>query len=59
VREVLLTEENRFRTLLQQGRLLVSRQRSRGPLSDEDYRYLHDTHGLPRELVAGLLSELA
>ena len=59
VREVLLTEENRFRTLLQQGRLLVSRQRSRGPLSDEDYRYLHDTHGLPRELVVGLLSELA
>jgi len=59
VREVLLTEENRFKTLLQQGRILVSRQRSRGPLSDEDYRYLHDTHGLPRELVVGLLSEFA
>jgi alanyl-tRNA synthetase len=37
----------------------VSRQRSRGPLSDEDYHYLHDTYGLPRELVIGLLTDLA
>lgn len=56
VREVLLTEENRFETLLRRGRPLVSRQRSRGPLNEEDYRYLHDTHGLPRELVDGLLA---
>jgi alanyl-tRNA synthetase len=59
VRETLLTEEERFRTLLHRGRLLVSRQRSRGPLSDEDYNYLHDTQGLPRELVIGLLTDLA
>jgi alanyl-tRNA synthetase len=51
VREMLVTEENRFRTLLRRGRTVVSRQRSRGPLTDEDYRYLHDTHGLPRDLV--------
>jgi alanyl-tRNA synthetase len=57
VREILLNEENRFETLLRRGRTLVSRQRFRGPLSDQDYRYLHDTHGLPRELVVGLLSE--
>jgi alanyl-tRNA synthetase len=57
VREILLNEENRFETLLQRGRTLVSRRRCRGPLSDQDYRYLHDTHGLPRELVVGLLSE--
>jgi alanyl-tRNA synthetase len=58
VREVLLSEEDRFRTLLRRGRPLVSKQRSRGPLGDDDYRYLHDTHGLPRELVDGLLSEV-
>jgi alanyl-tRNA synthetase len=57
VREVLLTEENRFRELLRQGRVHVSRRRSRGPLSDDDYRYLHDTHGLPEELVVDLLEE--
>jgi len=35
----------------------VSRRRSRGPLSDEEYDYLYDTHGLPRDLVVTLLSE--
>ncbi len=57
-RDILLDEEQRFRELLHRGRELVSRQRSRGPLSEEDYGYLYDTHGLPRELVVGLLSEL-
>jgi alanyl-tRNA synthetase len=55
VRDVLLDEERRFSTLLQRGRLLVSRQRHRGPLTEDDYRYLHDTHGLPRDLVQTLL----
>jgi alanyl-tRNA synthetase len=58
VRGVLLSEEDRFETLLQRGRRVVSRQRSRGPVSDEEYGYLYDTHGLPRDLVVGLLSEL-
>ncbi|WP_412543554.1 alanine--tRNA ligase-related protein [Longispora sp. K20-0274] len=57
VREVFGDEERRFRDLLRRGRPLVRRQSSRGPLGEEDYRYLHDTHGLPRELVTGLLSE--
>jgi len=59
VRQVLLDEERRFDELLERGRKVVSRQRSRGPLSEVDFRYLHDTHGLPRELVVGLLSELS
>jgi alanyl-tRNA synthetase len=50
---VLLEEERRFRSLLERGRTVLSRYP--GPLSDEDYRYLHDTHGLPRELVLSLL----
>ncbi|MEU4641535.1 alanine--tRNA ligase-related protein [Micromonospora sp. NPDC023814] len=58
VREVLSGEEWRFRELLRRGRPVVRRRRSRGPLTDEDYRDLHDTHGLPRDLVDGLLSEV-
>jgi alanyl-tRNA synthetase len=58
VREILLNEENRFETLLQRGRRVVSRQRTRGPLTDQEYGYLYDTHGLPPDLVVGLLSEL-
>jgi alanyl-tRNA synthetase len=55
VRDVLIDEERRFSTLLRRGRLLVSQQRYRGPLTEDDYRYLHDTHGLPRDLVQTLL----
>ena len=51
VRTVLEDEERRFRTLLQRGRQLLLRWRVGEQLSDEDYQYLHDTHGLPRELV--------
>jgi alanyl-tRNA synthetase len=53
---VLHAEERRFRQLLERGRRLVDRQLSRGPLTDDDFRYLHDTHGLPRDLVATLLT---
>ncbi|MFF4783330.1 alanine--tRNA ligase-related protein [Streptomyces griseorubiginosus] len=54
VREVLLEEERGFDRLLERGRRLLSGPRYRGPLSEEDYDYLHDTHGLPRDLVTGL-----
>jgi alanyl-tRNA synthetase len=54
VRDVLLDEERRFGTLLERGRRLLSRPEYQGPLGDEDFAYLHDTHGLPRELVVGL-----
>ncbi|MEU4382829.1 alanine--tRNA ligase-related protein [Micromonospora echinofusca] len=57
VREVFTGEERRFRELLRRGRPVVLRRRSRGPLTDADYRDLHDTHGLPRDLVDGLLAE--
>ncbi|HEX4226085.1 MAG TPA: alanine--tRNA ligase-related protein [Pseudonocardiaceae bacterium] len=56
IRDVLIDEERRFRKLLERGRVLVSRQRSRGPLTQDDHDYLHDTHGLPRDLVESLLN---
>ncbi|MBV6702243.1 alanine--tRNA ligase-related protein [Kitasatospora aureofaciens] len=54
VRRVLLDEEHRFVRLLERGRQVLSRPRFRGPLSEEDFHYLHDTHGLPRDLVLNL-----
>jgi alanyl-tRNA synthetase len=57
VREVLRDEERRFGELLRRGRQVLSRRLSRGPLREEDYDDLHDTHGLPRDLVLSLLSE--
>ncbi|MGN9919355.1 alanine--tRNA ligase-related protein [Micromonospora palomenae] len=57
LRQVLVDEERRFRALLRRGRPVVERCRSRGPLTDTDYAWLHDTHGLPRELVDGPLGE--
>ena len=56
VTEVLLGEQRRFAALLERGRAVLSRRRGSGPLTEEDYRYLHETHGLPREFVAGLLT---
>jgi alanyl-tRNA synthetase len=57
VRRVWLDEERRFRDLLSRGRPLVRRQLRHGPLGEEDYHYLHDTHGLPREMVDLLTGE--
>ncbi|MCX5384102.1 alanine--tRNA ligase-related protein [Streptomyces sp. NBC_00083] len=54
VREVFLDEEHRFTRLLERGRRILSRPRFSTPLDEEDYSYLHDTHGLPRDLVRGL-----
>ena len=53
LRSVLLDEQERFRSLLHRGRRVLSRHSV--PLSEEEYRFLHDTHGLPRELVDLLL----
>jgi alanyl-tRNA synthetase len=58
VRDVLAAEELRFAELLARGRSLVHRLYPAGDLSEEDYAYLHDTHGLPRELVTSLVGEL-
>lgn len=55
--DVLRDEERRFCGLLQRGRQEVSRRLRRGGLDEHDYRSLHETHGLPRELVDNLLTE--
>lgn len=56
-RRVLLEEERRFRRLLERGRQVLARPRFQGRLLDEeDFLYLHDTHGLPRDLVVSLRS---
>jgi alanyl-tRNA synthetase len=57
VRKVLLHEERRFGQLLTRGRKVVARMSPGRPLNAEDYRYLHETHGLPRELVTDLLPD--
>jgi hypothetical protein len=46
VREVLREEEQLFAALLRRGRLVVGRMLSRAPLTDGDYRMLHETYGL-------------
>jgi alanyl-tRNA synthetase len=57
VREVLREEQRRFGELLVRGRTLLSSGNFSGPPTEAEFRYLHETHGLPRELVSGLLSE--
>ncbi|MFK4069848.1 alanine--tRNA ligase-related protein [Streptomyces sp. NPDC029674] len=57
VRVVLLDEERRFRRLLERGQRILSQPRFQGPLSEEHLHYLHDTHGLPRDLVLSLRPE--
>jgi alanyl-tRNA synthetase len=52
---VLLDEESRFRDLLSRGRRVLSRRRGTGPLTEEELRYLHQTHGLPPEFVPAML----
>lgn len=54
VMELLLDEERRFRKLLERGSRILSGPRYQGRLTEQDYDYLHDTHGLPRDLVISL-----
>jgi alanyl-tRNA synthetase len=58
VRQVLLSEERKFTELLRRGRSLLPRLYPSGQLSEADYEFLHETHGLPRELVTELAVEL-
>jgi alanyl-tRNA synthetase len=53
---VLRDEQRRFGDLLVRGRAVLSRRRSSGAPTEEELRYLHDTHGLPPDLVTGLLA---
>jgi alanyl-tRNA synthetase len=57
VRDVLVYEERRFGALLRRGRPLIERLLERGPLTDEDLHYLHDTHGIPGDLVDEVLGK--
>jgi len=59
VREVILAEEQRFAGLLTRGRKVLGQFGPGQPLSDKELTYLHQTHGLPRELVTDLLDEPA
>jgi alanyl-tRNA synthetase len=56
VRGVLRAEERRFSGLLASKRKVLDELRDGRPLTSADYTYLHQTHGLPRELVADLLA---
>lgn len=56
VHEVLGDEERRFAGLLTRGRKVLSQLRPGQPLTDQDLAYLHETHGLPPDLVTELLA---
>lgn len=58
VRAVLLSEERKFGELVARGRSLLRRLYPGGLLGEDDYRYLHDTHGLPREVVTELVGKM-
>jgi alanyl-tRNA synthetase len=55
VRRILIDEEIRFGNLLERGRRIISHERFQKTLDQTDFDYLHETHGLPRELVQSLL----
>ena len=54
IRRILIDEEIRFSNLLDRGRKILSHERFHKSLDETDYEYLHETHGLPRELVDSL-----
>jgi alanyl-tRNA synthetase len=56
VANVLRGEEQRFAGLLTRGRKVLAQLGPGRPLTDADFRYLHQTHGLPPELVTELLA---
>ncbi len=59
VADVLLSEERKFGELVRRGRSLLSRLYPSGQLTEDDYEFLYETHGLPRELVSELVTGLA
>jgi alanyl-tRNA synthetase len=56
VREVLRGEEQRFGALLTRGRKVLAQLGPDRPLTEADLAYLHETHGLPPELVNELVT---
>jgi alanyl-tRNA synthetase len=55
VTDVLVGEERKFRELVSRGRSLLRRLYPSGRLTEQDYEFLRDTHGLPRDLVTDWL----
>jgi alanyl-tRNA synthetase len=55
----LAAEERRFRELVSRGQSLLERLYPSGRLTEDDYEFLRDTHGLPRELITELLGDYA
>jgi alanyl-tRNA synthetase len=55
IQDVIDREERQFRGLLTRGRKILTGYTQ--PLSPDDLRYLHETHGLPPGLVGELLAE--
>ena len=55
VSDVLAAEERKFRELVSRGRSLLRRLYPSGRLTEEDYEFLRDTHGLPRVVITELL----
>ncbi|HEX9066858.1 MAG TPA: alanine--tRNA ligase-related protein [Streptosporangiaceae bacterium] len=56
VSTVLADEERRFRGLLGRGRKVLSQFEPGRVLTERDLTYLHETHGLPPDLVTELLA---
>ena len=56
IRAVLRAEERRFSDLMTRGRKVLARFASGRPLTPEDLSYLHQTHGLPPDLVTEILT---
>jgi alanyl-tRNA synthetase len=53
---VLAAEEQRFAALLTRSRKVLARFGPDRPPTEADLAYLHQTHGLPPELVTDLLA---
>jgi alanyl-tRNA synthetase len=57
ITDVLRSEEQRFGKLLTRGRKVLAQLDPGQPLTEADLAYLHETHGLPPELVTELVAE--
>jgi alanyl-tRNA synthetase len=55
VRDVLREEEQRFGRLLTRGRKVLTQFEPGQPLGEKELTFLHETHGLPPELMRDLL----
>ncbi|MEU0505980.1 hypothetical protein [Nocardia sp. NPDC005998] len=59
MRTILLDEERKFDLRSSADERCCLTAISPEPVTSDDYHYLHDTHGLPRDLVVYLNTEAA